>query len=448
MLSQVNAHYCAFYPADGDPDHAHDAGLLRPRFGLPAIAQAGHPFTIEWLERGGPESLRAALLAPEVSDADAERCLAGRPGRRLPPGRARARRRARPRARRRSRPPPPRPTRGRAATTCTCTRGCDAPTRAPRAVWLRADDPAHLGEVHVVQLSDHPHRQARPRRREAPRAGDRRDQRAQAGPRRHHRRRGQPGAGRVVAARGAGAARGDRSAGGHRARQPRHRLPLVRRRPLRRGLAELRAQLSLVPRVRDRPRRLSLRRVRLGAVDAVAAHPDPRAGAVDAGAPARALARPRRTTARRGVVLFSHAPSRAVLSGRTPASGGAFGHMLERARRVREAAPRRGGARRARPAPGRAHPLERRVRRRARTGAAEVRALARRRRRRQADADPRARGDGDDAGGDARRPLAEAERARLRLHLPRARRRRPASSPSIATAAGAAAAIAQGDSRR
>ncbi|HEX8951770.1 MAG TPA: hypothetical protein VF945_07980, partial [Polyangia bacterium] len=77
VLSQVDAHYCSFYPADGDPDRTHDAGLLRPRFGLPAIAQAGRPFTVEWLEHGGPEVVRAALLTPSVNDADAERCLHG-----------------------------------------------------------------------------------------------------------------------------------------------------------------------------------------------------------------------------------------------------------------------------------------------------------------------------------------------------------------------------------
>ncbi|HEY1586953.1 MAG TPA: hypothetical protein VGH63_14765, partial [Polyangia bacterium] len=69
MLSQVNAHYRAFFPGDGDPDPAHDAGLLRPRFGLPAIAQTGHAFDVEWLERGGPVAVRAALLAPSVTDA-------------------------------------------------------------------------------------------------------------------------------------------------------------------------------------------------------------------------------------------------------------------------------------------------------------------------------------------------------------------------------------------
>ncbi|HEX6835429.1 MAG TPA: metallophosphoesterase [Polyangia bacterium] len=153
VLSQVNAHYCAFYPADGDPDKVHDAGLLRPRFGLPAIAQAGRSFPVEWLERGGPETVRAALLAPSVTAADAERCLAGQaidgchpvtfaPATRKAEGSA---------------------TLAEAAATADAPPGgydlyvhpqCDGATRAPSSVWLRADDPAHLPEVHVVHLSD------------------------------------------------------------------------------------------------------------------------------------------------------------------------------------------------------------------------------------------------------------------------------------------------------
>src|SRR6185312_875269 len=112
VLAEVDAHYRAFYPADGDPDPKHDAGLLRPRFGLPAIAQAGQPFAVEWLERGGPATVRAALIAPTVTDA--------------PPG----------------------------GYDLYMHPACDAATRAPNAVWLRADDPATLGQVRVVHLSD------------------------------------------------------------------------------------------------------------------------------------------------------------------------------------------------------------------------------------------------------------------------------------------------------
>ncbi len=153
VLSQVDAHYCTFYPSDGDPDLKHDAGLLRPRFGLPAIAEAGHSFSLEWLERGGPEPMRAVLLAPSVTNADAERCLGGQEvagchrvtlsaAERKPVGEAMW---------------------ARAQATVDAAPGgydlyvhaaCDAATRAPRAVWLRADDPAKLGEVHVVHLSD------------------------------------------------------------------------------------------------------------------------------------------------------------------------------------------------------------------------------------------------------------------------------------------------------
>jgi 3',5'-cyclic AMP phosphodiesterase CpdA len=153
VLGQVDAHYHAFYPGAGDPDPAHDAGLLRPRFGLPAIAQTGGPFAIEWLERGGPAAMRAALLAPNVTDAEAERCLSGEAidgchpisfaeAERKPIGADRW---------------------AHALATADAPPGgydlyvhppCDAATRAPSAVWLRPDDPATLGQVRVVHLSD------------------------------------------------------------------------------------------------------------------------------------------------------------------------------------------------------------------------------------------------------------------------------------------------------
>lgn len=153
VVGEIAAHYRAFYPAPGDPQPGHDAGLLRPRFGLPAIAQAGRTFSIELLERGGPATPRAALLRADVSSQDAERCLAGAVVDGCHPirivsetrqplgGLTMARLTARADA-----PPdgydlyvhPP----------------CDPPTRAPRAVWLRADDPARLAQVRLVHLSD------------------------------------------------------------------------------------------------------------------------------------------------------------------------------------------------------------------------------------------------------------------------------------------------------
>src|SRR5579883_554894 len=75
VLSEVDARYHSFYPTAGDPDLQDDVGLLRPRFGLPAIAQTGSAFDVELLERGAPGQVRGALLAPTVTGAEAERCL-------------------------------------------------------------------------------------------------------------------------------------------------------------------------------------------------------------------------------------------------------------------------------------------------------------------------------------------------------------------------------------
>ncbi|HXU73768.1 MAG TPA: metallophosphoesterase [Polyangia bacterium] len=153
VLAEVDAHYRAFYPADGDPDPKHDAGLLRPRFGLPAIAQAGQPFAVEWLERGGPATVRAALIAPTVTDAQAERCLAGEAVAGCHPLTLAAA----------ARKPVGAASWARANAVAEAPPGgydlymhpaCDAATRAPNAVWLRADDPATLGQVRVVHLSD------------------------------------------------------------------------------------------------------------------------------------------------------------------------------------------------------------------------------------------------------------------------------------------------------
>ncbi|HEX4457499.1 MAG TPA: metallophosphoesterase, partial [Polyangia bacterium] len=148
------ANYRAFYPADGDPDLAHDAGLLRPRFGLPAIAQAGATIAVELLERGGPSVVRAALVRPDVDSDAAERCLAGAPvdGCR-PLALTTVERTA----------VAPSIERVRMTAPATAAPGaydlylhppCDAPTRTPRAVWLRADDPARLTQVKIAQLSD------------------------------------------------------------------------------------------------------------------------------------------------------------------------------------------------------------------------------------------------------------------------------------------------------
>ena len=154
VLTSVAANYRAFYPADGDPDLAHDAGLLRPRFGLPAIAQTGAAIAVELLERGGPSVVRAALVRPDVDAVAAERCLGGAviDGCQLLALTTVDRKAVAPTVER-----------VRMTAPATAPPGaydlylhppCDAPTRTPRAVWLRADDPAQLAHVKVVQLSD------------------------------------------------------------------------------------------------------------------------------------------------------------------------------------------------------------------------------------------------------------------------------------------------------
>ncbi len=156
VLKEVAAHYHGFYPVEGDPDPARDAGLLRPRFGLPAIVRAGAPFPVEVLMRGGRHDVRAALVEPAVSAAQAVACLQGQATPGCYPlaiagpdsvpvaaGAALARFSATPVS-----PPPP------GAYDLCLASPVDAPTRAPRAVWLRADDPQALRRVRIVQLSD------------------------------------------------------------------------------------------------------------------------------------------------------------------------------------------------------------------------------------------------------------------------------------------------------
>ena len=159
VLHEVTTHYRDFYPNLGDPDLTHDAGLLSPRFGLPAIAQSGASFPIELLERGGPLAPRAALAEPELSAAAAQLCLSGQPVPGCLPltltltersvvrdGAQVARFLAAPGAAE-LHPPP-------GGYDLLLTTAEDAPTRVPKAVWLRADDPATIARLRVAHLSD------------------------------------------------------------------------------------------------------------------------------------------------------------------------------------------------------------------------------------------------------------------------------------------------------
>jgi hypothetical protein len=153
VLGEIAARYHAFYPADGDPDLSDDVGLLRPRFGLPAIAQAGAPFSVELIERGAGCPVSAALVRPDVSDVDAEACVHGGTIEGCHPlslsgGEPLGGNRTRTLQAQPASPPPP------GGYDLYLHPSCDAPERAPRAVWLREDDPAQLREVRVAHLSD------------------------------------------------------------------------------------------------------------------------------------------------------------------------------------------------------------------------------------------------------------------------------------------------------
>lgn len=158
VVKQVTTRYHSFYSSRGDPDLSRDAGLLRPRFGLPAIAPAGDPFDIEVLERGDRPVLCAALLRPGVSDAEAQACLLGVPHPGCYPlhlGDAAYRRPVTTwsevagfQARALKTPPP-------GGYDLYLMSSVDAPTRVPRAVWLRPRTQrpelrvAHLSDLHV-----------------------------------------------------------------------------------------------------------------------------------------------------------------------------------------------------------------------------------------------------------------------------------------------------------
>lgn len=184
VLKHVAHRYRAFFPDAADPDPRHDVGLLRPRFGLPAILGTGSAtaatagllsFDVEVMERGGPVPLALALVPHELPTETAARCASlptdppatatgwavdpapsAEPGchplrivstRRepLPDGAAHVFLTVQALG-----PVPPRD------YDLYLRSPVDSPTRAPRSVWLRPGDPAaaplriaHLSDLHV-----------------------------------------------------------------------------------------------------------------------------------------------------------------------------------------------------------------------------------------------------------------------------------------------------------
>jgi hypothetical protein len=138
MVGQVADRYREFYPQEGDPDPKRDSGLLAPRFGLPAIAQAGGAFELVLLERGRPPSANVQLCKEgncwpvELADRQS---LAVRDG--IEEVRYQAR-----------------STAPAGSYDLVLRSAVDAPVTAPRAVWLRAHDPAAPRAIRVVTLND------------------------------------------------------------------------------------------------------------------------------------------------------------------------------------------------------------------------------------------------------------------------------------------------------
>ncbi len=164
-LVDVARRYRDFFPPQvTDFDAAHDAALLRPRFGLPAVGPARAPFALEVLSRGArPSEIRAALVRPDVADAAAWQCARGDAAfdgcyplalepvdqRGVGGGVDRVRLSAHT-----ALAPPD------GGYDLAFLSGVDGPVRAPRAVWVRAFDPgapmriAHLSDLHVGKSDD------------------------------------------------------------------------------------------------------------------------------------------------------------------------------------------------------------------------------------------------------------------------------------------------------
>jgi hypothetical protein len=181
VVQQVSDRYREFFPSGAPADQfsnesEEETGLLRPRFGLPEIVQAGTEFSIELLEREDRQAVPAvALLRPEVSADAAAACLRGAevPGcyalRVEPVERATASEAGLTKVRYTAHldspllPPPggydlllggEHPDDPNAHAGPDALPAESEPTRALRAVWLRADNPATLEKVRVAHLTD------------------------------------------------------------------------------------------------------------------------------------------------------------------------------------------------------------------------------------------------------------------------------------------------------
>lgn len=160
VLNEVSTHYREFFPlSTGELQNPqHEVGLLMPRFGIPVVIRSGTSFTVEILERGGPQQLQAALVSPQTSDPAAEQCLDGAAiagcqqlklelTQREPTaaGIFVASYQASPQNL---------TSQALGGFDLLVRSGAGPVSRAPKSVWLREEDPDALSELRVAHLSD------------------------------------------------------------------------------------------------------------------------------------------------------------------------------------------------------------------------------------------------------------------------------------------------------
>lgn len=141
VLGHIASDYRAFFPSRQDPQPGQDLGLLRPRFGLPAIVPPGQPLPIELLVRGEPSLPQLSLVAG--SQAVPLR-IVSQQREPLSHGASRLVLQVV-------------PTADLAAQSydLQLVSASDAPVRAPRAVWIRhLPDGPGARPLRVAQLSD------------------------------------------------------------------------------------------------------------------------------------------------------------------------------------------------------------------------------------------------------------------------------------------------------
>ena len=76
MVYDLGHHFFEVFPRRDGATGQGGVGLLSPRFGLPAIVRRGDPISVEVLERGERVEIRAALVRSDLATTRISRCLA------------------------------------------------------------------------------------------------------------------------------------------------------------------------------------------------------------------------------------------------------------------------------------------------------------------------------------------------------------------------------------